>query len=38
MDENTYILSGLGFAINKKNNDEIVIRYTLRFDKKICNL
>lgn len=37
MDENTYILdilSGLGLAINEKNNSEIVINYPINFDKK----
>lgn len=37
MEENTYILdilSGLGLAINEKNNSEIVINYPINFDKK----
>lgn len=37
MQENTYILdilSGLGLAINEKNNSEIVINYPINFDKK----
>lgn len=37
MEENTYILdilSGLGLAINEKNNSEIVVNYPIKFDKK----
>lgn len=37
MEENTYIsdiLSGLGLAINEKNNSEITINYPINFDKK----
>lgn len=37
MEENTYILdilSGLGLAINEKNNSEIVINYPINFNKK----
>lgn len=37
MDENAYILdilSGLGLAINEKNNSEIIINYPIKFDKK----
>ena len=37
MDENAYIsniLSGLGLAINEKNNSEIVINYPIIFNKK----
>lgn len=37
MEENAYILdilSGLGLAINEKNNTEIVINYPILFDKK----
>ncbi len=37
MEENTYILdilSGLGLAINEKNNTEIVINYPIIFNKK----
>lgn len=37
MDENTYILdilSGLGLALNEKNNSEIIINYPIFFDKK----
>ena len=37
MGENEYILdilSGLGFAINEKNNSEIIINYPIKFDKK----
>lgn len=38
MEENTYILdilSGLGLALNEKNNSEIIINYPIIFDKKI---
>lgn len=38
MDENTYILdilSGLGLALNEKNNSEIIINYPIFFDKKL---
>ena len=37
MDENEYIsdiLAGLGFAINEKNNSEIIINYPIKFNKK----
>ena len=37
MEENAYIadiLSGLGLAINEKNNSEIVINYPINFNKK----
>lgn len=37
MGENEYILdilSGLGFAINEKNNSEIIINYPIKFNKK----
>ena len=37
MDENKYIsdiIAGLGFAINEKNYNEIIINYPIKFDKK----
>lgn len=37
MDKNEYIsdiLAGLGFAINEKNNSEIIINYPIKFNKK----
>lgn len=37
MEENTYIqsiISGLGLAINEKNNTEIIINYPIKYDKK----
>ena len=37
MDENAYIydiLSGLGLAINEKNNNEIILNYPINYDKK----
>ena len=37
MDENAYIqdiISGLGLALNEKNNSEIIINYPIKYDKK----
>lgn len=38
MNENIYItelLDKLGFAINEKNNSEIILNYLIKFNKKI---
>lgn len=40
MDENKYILGlldNLGFAINEKNNSEIIVNYLIKFNKKYSN-